>query len=75
MLLLIIILALASRFFSFTGYKGIDDHVYAKMAHRMAQGDFKITESYSHVPIFPFRVGLFAPAALCFKIFGTNSSA
>jgi len=64
-------LAGLTRILSFSGYQGYDDGAYAELAHQMANGEFKIGE-YSGPPVFPLRVGLLAPVALCFKIAGTN---
>ncbi len=71
LLCLILIVAFFVRIISFTGYQGSDDGVYAKFAHQMANGNFKINTGHN-VPVFSLRVGLFAPAALCLRVFGTS---
>lgn len=63
--------ALVARAVSFNGYAGSDDASYAELAHSLAHGTFRPGE-YLGPPVFPLRVGVFAPVALLFAHFGTS---
>jgi 4-amino-4-deoxy-L-arabinose transferase-like glycosyltransferase len=65
----ILLLAACLRVACFRGYLGDDDGGYAELAYRMAAGRFAIG-TYEGPPVFPLRIGLFAPAALGFSLAG-----
>jgi 4-amino-4-deoxy-L-arabinose transferase-like glycosyltransferase len=67
-LALLLALAAVARVLSFRGYYHSDAGHYARLAHLMASGQFKICWQ----GIFATRVGLFAPVALAFKVGGVN---
>jgi hypothetical protein len=75
LLLSILAFAILIRIICFRGYAGSDDGVYAELAHRIATGNFKIGETYTHVPAFPLRIGLLAPTALLFALVGPGQVA
>ncbi len=65
LLLSVVLLAALLRIVAFSGYIGSDMGVYSWFAYKMATGEFRAGPE-----IFGMRVGLFAPAALAFKIVG-----
>lgn len=73
-LALILALAAVVRVLSFRGYYHSDAGAYAFCAHLLASGHFKIGMQ-GFTPVFPLRVGLFAPVALAFRIGGVNEVA
>jgi hypothetical protein len=72
-LVLALTLALAAvlRVLSFRGYATHDASAYAQLAHMMVSGGFKPGMMW-YFPVFSVRVGLFAPAALAFRLGGVN---
>jgi len=75
-LVLALVLALAAvvRVLSFRGYTTYDAAEYARLAHMMVSGDFRIGMLWFY-PVFSVRVGLFAPVALAFQAIGVNEVA
>lgn len=71
LLALILVLAVGLRLLSFHGYAGSDDGSYAQLAHELASGKFRVGE-YVGPPVFPLRVGVFAPVAGLFRLFGVS---
>jgi 4-amino-4-deoxy-L-arabinose transferase-like glycosyltransferase len=65
----VLALAIVARILAFNGYAGSDDGSYAELAHLLATGEFRVGQ-YAGPPVFPLRVGIFAPVALGFKLFG-----
>lgn len=72
-LILILILASLIRILSFNGYMGSDDGDYARLAYEISNDPF--FDIYDRSSLYWTRVGLFAPVALCIKIFGLNELA
>ena len=70
-LILILFVAILLRIICFSGYSGSDDGAYAYYANKIVKGEFIIGKNYG-IPAFPVRVGITFPAALLFKLFGTN---
>lgn len=70
-LAVIIAVAAAIRVYLFNGFVGLDDAEYARFAHQMAHGSLDI-RSYTGPAVFPLRVGVIAPTALLFRVFGMN---
>lgn len=68
---LILVLAVLVRILSFRGYTTYDAAEYTRLAHMMVAGGFKVGMVW-FFRVFPVRVGLFAPVALAFKVFGVN---
>ena len=54
------------------GYRGSDDHLYARLAHILSQGQFEIGGDHTPIPVFPLRLGLLVPVAVFFKTFGVH---
>jgi len=73
-LALILCLAAVVRVLSFHGYAGSDDGSYVELAHALAAGQFRVGE-FTGPPVFPLRVGVFAPVALLFRLFGPSEIA
>ncbi len=65
LLLSVVLLAALLRIGTFSGYIGSDMGVYSWYAYKMAKGEFR-----AGTEVLGMRVGLFAPAALAFKIVG-----
>lgn len=70
-LLTIIAASAAVRVYLFRGYVGLDDAEYARLAYQMAHGTFSF-DSYAGPAVFPLRIGLTAPTALLFRLFGLS---
>lgn len=73
-LALILCLAAVLRVLSFHGYAGSDDGSYAELAHALAAGQFRVG-TFTGPPVFPLRVGVFAPVAVLFRVFGPSEMA
>ena len=71
LLAVIICVAAGLRLYTFAGYVGLDDAEYARLAHSMLEGAFG-AGAYSGPAVFPLRVGIIAPAAASFGIFGVS---
>jgi hypothetical protein len=71
-LTLILTLGACLRVVSFIGlgYQG-DDVEYAQLAHRILAGGF-LRAHQETAPIYPVRIGILAPAAAAFKLFGVS---
>jgi hypothetical protein len=54
-------------FFAFDGFDFYDDYSYSYFANEMAQGKFQVGESH-----FSHRIGIFAPLAFLYWLFGIN---
>jgi hypothetical protein len=65
----IIVASAAARVSLFSGYAGLDDGEYARIAHRIATAAFSLQE-YQGPPVFPLRLGVILPTALVFGVFG-----
>jgi 4-amino-4-deoxy-L-arabinose transferase-like glycosyltransferase len=74
LLLSIIAAGACLRLVAFGGLVGTDDAMYADLAHRVISGQFLSTHSMG-LGTFPLRVGVFAPAALAFRLFGIGEAA
>jgi len=70
-LLVIVLIAVLLRIYTFAGYVGLDDAEYAQLAYRIGKDTFDI-RGYQGPGVFPLRVGITFPAALSFKVFGVN---
>jgi 4-amino-4-deoxy-L-arabinose transferase-like glycosyltransferase len=71
-LALILIVATGLRTVSFIGYGYDGDDVgYAELAHSMVAGGFREAHERTSL-IFPARIGILAPAAMSFKVFGVS---
>ena len=55
------------------GYGGGDDAAYADLAHSLVTGRF-LQAHEGASPIYPVRIGIVAPAAASFKLFGVSES-
>ncbi len=74
-LALILIAAAGLRVMSFIGYGyDGDDVAYADLAHRIVAGGFREAHERTSL-IFPARIGILAPAAMAFKVFGVSEQA
>jgi len=72
---LILILATGLRVVSFIGYGYDGDDVgYADLAHSIVAGGFREAHERTSL-IFPARIGILAPAAMSFKVFGVSEQA
>jgi 4-amino-4-deoxy-L-arabinose transferase-like glycosyltransferase len=71
LLLAILAVAAALRVRMFSGYVGLDDGEYARVAYQIARGEFSPV-GYSGPAVFPLRIGLTAPAAAAFWLFGAS---
>ncbi len=70
---LILVVAIAARFASFSGYFGSDDAGYAELAHEVAQGTMEIPYQ-GPVEVFSLRVGVYRPVAVAFRLFGVGEA-
>lgn len=70
-LLVILVAATLFRLYCMKGFAGFDDAEYARFAHQVLTGDFRVG-SYTGPAVFPLRVGVIYPAALAFRVFGIN---
>jgi Dolichyl-phosphate-mannose-protein mannosyltransferase len=70
-LVALVLLCAAIRAHLFRGYVGLDDAEYAQLAHQLAGGSFRAAD-YAGPPVFPLRVGLIAPTAALFRVFGVT---
>src|SRR5713226_2598622 len=67
-------LAACLRVVAFRGPIGADDLFYAELAHQLADGrSFVLT--YNGPPAFAVRIGIIAPTALAFRLFGIRDAA
>ena len=71
LLLLILLAAAAVRVYGFSGYVGLDDAEYARLAGALASGR-DVTSAYGGPAVFPLRLGAYVPTAALFKLFGIN---
>ena len=55
----------------FRGYIGLDDAEYGKFAYEISQGTFP-PAAYTGPAVFPLRVGVTAPTAAAFSLFGVG---
>ena len=67
-LFLIIIFALIIRLIFFVGFDWSDSPTYAWLANKMSSGNFNLGRD-----VFDFRVMMYFPIALFFKLFGVNT--
>jgi len=65
----IVVLAAAVRIYGFRGYSGLDDAEYARFAYFLANG-VPFPADYTGPAVFPLRVGVIAPTALFYEVFG-----
>lgn len=68
------LVAVILRVLSFHGYAGSDDGSYAELAYKLSSGQFRVGE-FVGPPVFPLRVGVFAPVAALFHVFGPSEAA
>jgi 4-amino-4-deoxy-L-arabinose transferase-like glycosyltransferase len=73
-LLPILALGACLRIVAFGGLVGTDDARYADLAYRVSSGQFLSAHSMD-LGAYPLRVGVFAPAGLAFRLFGTSEAA
>jgi 4-amino-4-deoxy-L-arabinose transferase-like glycosyltransferase len=71
LLLLILVFAAAVRVYTFHGFGGIDDAEYARFAALLADGR-EFPRDYAGPGVFPLRLGVVAPTAVVFRLFGVN---
>lgn len=77
-LCVILLVAAGIRVHSFHGYWGADDGEYALLADAMSHGNFAPFVQENYVRHFnapahlPFRMGVIAPVAVLFKVFGVG---
>jgi 4-amino-4-deoxy-L-arabinose transferase-like glycosyltransferase len=64
-------LALILRLIVFHGYSGSDPSTYAYLANDLAHGTVHIPD-INGPPVFPLRVGVYAPTAAAIKVFGLS---
>ena len=67
----ILAFGVAVRLSSFQGYLGLDDGEYARFAHQLAHDSFQAA-GYTGPAVFPLRIGVIAPAAAAFAVFGSS---
>lgn len=72
--LAVLALAVLARTVTFRGFSASDDADYARVAWSLAQGEFPPSEA-GVPPHYPSRLGLVAPVALCFRLFGVTEPA
>ncbi|MEM6704993.1 MAG: glycosyltransferase family 39 protein [Acidobacteriota bacterium] len=73
-LALLLLLAAALRAVAFKGYFGSDDGGYAKYARLLSLGELEIPPPEDLVEVHATRVGLYAPAALIFRLLGPSEA-
>jgi hypothetical protein len=71
LLAVIVMLAAAVRIYGFRGYSGLDDAEYARFAYFLANG-MAFPTDYTGPAVFPLRVGMIAPTALVYQVFGVT---
>ena len=71
-LLAVILAAAVLRVLHFSGYSGLDDAEYSRIAYEVAHGNTLALKEYSGPPVFPLRVGLILPVGLAFRAFGLS---
>jgi 4-amino-4-deoxy-L-arabinose transferase-like glycosyltransferase len=59
------------RIFCFQGFSDSDSIRYAELANDLATGRFDLKD-YSDAPVFPVRLGVYAPSAFLIKVFGLS---
>ncbi len=59
------------RLLSFGGFHGSDDSAYARLAHLMVEGRY-FSGDFDGLPVYQLRLGVVAPVAMGFLIFGVN---
>ena len=67
----VIVTSVALRLGHFSGYVGLDDAEYARIAYQIANGNFSLKE-YGGPSVFPLRVGLVLPTSLVFRMVGLS---
>ena len=68
---LLLITALLIRLACFEGYEDLNPRAYAMLAHDLSQGSLHIPDDQI-TPVFPVRIGAYAPAALLLSVFGIS---
>jgi|KBSSwiStaDraftv2_1062776.scaffolds.fasta_scaffold58755_2 4-amino-4-deoxy-L-arabinose transferase-like glycosyltransferase len=71
LLVLILLAAAAVRVYSFSGYVGLDDAEYARLADALTTGR-DVTTGYRGPAVFPLRFAAYVPTAASFKFFGVS---
>jgi hypothetical protein len=64
-------IAVILRLAAFQGYSDSDPRSYAVLANDLANGMLHIPE-YDDAPVFPLRLGVYAPTAALIKVFGLS---
>lgn len=67
----ILLLAVAARAISFSGFAGSDDSRYTVIAAHVARGEFP-PERHGTLPQYPQRLGIILPTALAFAVAGVR---
>src|SRR5262249_43034748 len=66
-------LAIILRLAAFQGYSYSDPRAYAELAFDLSHGVIHIP-AYAGPPVFPIRLGIYAPMAALIKIFGLSGA-
>jgi hypothetical protein len=64
-------IAVILRLAAFQGYYDSDPRYYSDLANNLAHGIFQIPE-YDGPPVFPLRLGVYAPTAALIRMFGLS---
>ena len=64
-------IAVILRLIAFQGYSDSDPRAYSELANDLAQGTLHIPE-YGGPPVFPLRLGVYAPTAVLIRVFGLS---
>ena len=71
LLAIILVLSAVVRVYAVRGYSGLDDAEYARFAYFLANG-IPFPADYTGPAVFPLRVGLIAPTAFFYQVFGVT---
>jgi 4-amino-4-deoxy-L-arabinose transferase-like glycosyltransferase len=66
-------IAFALRLAAFQGYSDSDPRAYSVLANDFAHGTIHIPE-YDGAPVFPIRLGVYAPTAILIRFFGLSEA-
>jgi hypothetical protein len=70
-LLIVIGIGILLRAFAFQGYADSDPQAYSALANDLSMGIFRIAQ-YGGPPVFPLRIGIYAPTAFFIKAWGLS---
>ncbi len=68
-----LLFAMFLRLAAFQGYSDSDPRYYSILANDLAHGTIHIPQ-YDHPPVFPLRLGVYAPTAKLISIFGLSEA-